>query len=222
MKFNDFLIESSLMGQPADAIQLVEDILKDCKPYLREVKKNKVPFYRGMKRTKHYNYGVKPIRTDRRPTDSSRAEFQLVNALLADHNLPSRDKVLFALTAGDGTQMYGDPCYIFPKGRYEYFWFPTIDDMYEWTKNTEIDYMFPEGFKSKTSKGMLEEFYEKEPMEEEIEEMQDLLKNFKPTTKPITFISGYELSIYNCKEYYYIKKSDSNQPLIDAIFKGIL
>jgi hypothetical protein len=220
MSFTHYILESEFDLSPSE-IKILNDINKQCSKYLKEVAKHHQPFYRGIKKAIGA-MGKKKIRNDRRPRDASRAESQLANALLAKHKLPPRSQVLFATTSKTETSQYGDTCYIFPIGNYNYFWFEDIDDMHFWTHYTNLYMHFPDGFDTNNLKDIKSEIDSAPLSPKERKHYEEFLDSFDPKTSTIPVGMENEISIHSCKEYFYIADIDENKNLLDAIFNGIL
>jgi hypothetical protein len=74
--------------------------------------------------------GIREVRKDRKPKDSSNSEDIVVNGYLKDNKLPLRSKALFGSTDEGVAMSYGEEYLIFPKGNFKSVYFDKVDDVY--------------------------------------------------------------------------------------------
>jgi hypothetical protein len=127
------LLESLLLennkSYPATAEgfeKFLDDVLEDCMPFLR----SKARLYRGMK--PNDMFGIKTIRKDRKPKDSTASLHQLLNLILKEKKLPLRNEVLFAVTNKNYNMLseYGPTHRVLPVGKFKFYWFPNNPDLF--------------------------------------------------------------------------------------------
>ena len=118
--------------------QILAKIHKDCKPYIQHLNKNKAHFYRGM-RDKDVA-GIKTRREDRKPLNTNPIFDKLVNLALEEGGAIPRSKGIFTKIKDYGVGEFGSPYYIFPKGKFEFYYLDGINDLtYDYAIGTQSE-----------------------------------------------------------------------------------
>jgi hypothetical protein len=141
MKLKKYLTEWSKDYQDGEGLlSFAEDVKEACYTYLKEIRKcgGHLHLYRGMKNEDFY--GIKPIRTDRKPLDMLVAnQIGLDKAFYKKYKWKARSNSLFCSGSKHIAQGYGGAYIIFPEGPFfRYLWSPEIDDLYEYMKESGI------------------------------------------------------------------------------------
>lgn len=136
--FKQFLNEEDL--------ESVKEILeRDCMPYLKATQ-GKGFLRRGIKglskigshtaldsEGNEMEYGIKTVRSDRQPLDTTRERHDIIDAWFNDKfGIRARSECVFA--GGEAMEtsdlkIYGTPCIIFPIGPIEYVWSHYVEDL---------------------------------------------------------------------------------------------
>lgn len=206
MGFKQFYSES-LFPDEEDFQNILKEIEKNCKPFLR----HKKALYRGMNTENVDDFGIKKVRKDRQPLGGNMELSAFTNAFIDSKKLPNRSKSIFALTNDKFTRVFGDTHLIFPKGNFKAVWFPGIGDM-----NSGIFGMFTDFLKT------LDQSIFKKPWDDQFHEVQKAIiadgheGTMRQFNKFITALENYNNKsfpkdtkydevIIDCKEYYFIR-----------------
>jgi hypothetical protein len=109
--------------------QVFDLIKKDCAPYFKRFKKERLILYSGRKKTEDWYKGQ--IRQDRRPLDIPEEIHDLTNKYFKKKfGAPLRSECIFAYGLVHYTSSYGKPYIILPIGDFNIYWHPTIIDFY--------------------------------------------------------------------------------------------
>lgn len=137
MKFYTYLNESNKVN--VDKLQqCINDIKKNCKPFLKEWTSFKNPecLYRGS----DLNIGVyakKKVRKGRVPKDTIEWFHNMSNDIFKDiFNIKLRSDTLFTTGSIRQAEEYGDIFAVFPIGKYEIYWSKEIKDFYSYYDET--------------------------------------------------------------------------------------
>lgn len=118
-------------------IELWKKITKDCQPFLREIRKGSELVYRGM--GNHRGNGLKDVRKNRNPVDTSKKVSQYVDKVLYDmFGWHPRSEGLFVTGDLKFGQRYGALKAVFPVGRFIYLWSPTTRDSYNQLRDSSL------------------------------------------------------------------------------------
>lgn len=116
----------------SDFKNVIEILERDCKPFLDEMKSNKIePIFRSAERIKLDEKGMikKLCRTDRRPVSTAVSVSNQLDQLFLDKfGVKLRSNGVF--TSKQKELLYGNPYLFFPIGNYKYYWSPSIKDLY--------------------------------------------------------------------------------------------
>ena len=131
MRLYNYLKEMDLshLEQENEEIPL-EDIVSDCKPFMKELKKSGYQFlYSG--RMSGDVYMERKVRKDRRPKDTPEWIHDIIDNEFKDKfGVKARSQSLFAFNNIEDTKFFGDPFLIFPKGKYMFLFNKEIQDLY--------------------------------------------------------------------------------------------
>jgi len=166
---------------------LVDLILKNCQPFLKAIGNDPVKYalYRGMK-SGHEKYVKKTVRKNRKSLSTLKKIHDILNdAFYKEFGIKARSECLFAVGDSITAEDYGTVHYIFPIGKFKFYWSPKVRDLFNEIADNKISSKVPESkvmaFAKKTVKT-----YQK----------TDLKKAIK---------SRHEIMI-DCKKYYAVKK----------------
>jgi hypothetical protein len=201
MKFKQFLLTE-------DFDDITPILKKDCKPFLKEMKKYKGHlFFRGARYTIKDIEKIKP-RKNRKPLDTPIEIHNILgNAYKKKFGWNPRTEGVFAITDEFSAELFGNVHYFFPIGNYKYLYNPKIPDLtvffedenvIEFKKRHEYDYI---------------EDYEKQ--KEKLESLvNEIVNNSKE--KNLYESKGTEVS-FKCKEYYLLSRHYSSYKLRNFI-----
>ena len=115
-----------------------EALLKDCKPFLKELKKSMSStgsfFYRGYNNFNGDIYGFqkKKSRMNRRPRDTPLEVHRKIDNKFYDmFGWHVRSEGIFVTSGLKFAKSYGTSTMFFPIGKYKYVWSPKIEDLYD-------------------------------------------------------------------------------------------
>lgn len=196
-----------------------DEIFKDCKPFLKELKKSNYEFlYSGRKNRELVIHGK--VRKNREPRHTPEIVHNIINNKFKDKfGVKARSESLFAIKNRHLSELYGEPFYVFPKGRYNLIYNEKIEDLYEelfdnidstygiknssnlfdkfennnklvWNENSQTFEIPPKNFQNT---GIY--LTKKEFMNDVENIIKDLLYNYKETTKLNKISSTQEIMI---------------------------
>ena len=130
-----------------DFLELWGDVEKDCKSFLKELKKNnptQALLLRGEQQ--RGKFVTTTPRTDRRPRNTPYEWHVAFDEYFNDEfGWNARSEGLFCTGRYDTASGYGDSVYIiFPIGRYKYVWSDSISDLYTRIEDGGYEYMEPD------------------------------------------------------------------------------
>jgi len=133
-KFNEYLKETIEIKT-----QIGDMILKNCQPYLKEIKKNNIIkfLYRGTDENVP-DIRKKSPRKDRKPRDTYQGLHDMMNDYFRKfYGWKARSEGVFVIGHRKPirTNNYGKPYIFIPIGKYEYLWNPNVEDLYAETDN---------------------------------------------------------------------------------------
>jgi hypothetical protein len=138
MSFKDYLTEE--VGNA----ELAKKLFKECRPYIEELRKNKLDhfFYRGTNKKTNDLMKIKP-RTDRYPKDMPQGVHEYIdNYFYRKFKWRPRSEGVFTSYRRSEVLNYGFAYIFFPIGKYQYIFSPDIEDLYgELDGNTIMDYI---------------------------------------------------------------------------------
>ena len=230
MGFKEFLLEGT-----EDLEAFFQKVEKDCKPFL----KHKRALWRGLD-TKGEDFGEKKVRQNRTPLVATPEMTTFVNAFLKKNKLPLRTNSLFALNSDKRTEVFGDSCLIFPKGKFKFVWFPEIIDLnsakYNMFKLWVQHYADKKIFKMNSFDDMVHAIQQQlladTAREAELEEvfLPSTQEHFtrvvtgleKFNNKKLPATDDYQRNeiMIECKDYYFLRKKfsvDDSGPVDQAI-----
>lgn len=131
MKFKQYINEVTLTED-----NVVEFIKKNCMPYLKDWKNTGLfpdkPLYSGREAERSTNIILKNVRQDRKPTNTKPIVHNYLNNYFVDKfKIALRSKTIFAVGSVSTTLIYGEPFIIIPVGKYEIYWSPKVNDLYQ-------------------------------------------------------------------------------------------
>jgi len=182
-KYQEFLTEVNRRLSEKKLNEFIEHVKSKCKPFLKKIQNNIIsyPLYRGMKKAPIIFIGKK-VRTNRKPTDTKLATHKKFNiAFDKGFGIKARSDCLFIAGSFKDARYYGDGTahIIFPEGKFDFLWSPSVKDLYLSNVRAECDH------------GKLSQ-----------EEINDLIKRSYIKNKSLTtgIKSGNEIMI-KCKSY---------------------
>ena len=131
MRFNHFINEVK-PPEPRMWAMLCDDILRDCKPFIKAMKGIPYQFalWRGAKKLIDV-YQISFPRADRNPTDTPRdIQNMLDKIFLKKFGWKARSQGVFGTGSKSFAAMYGKPYMVFPMGEFKFIWSPEIKDLY--------------------------------------------------------------------------------------------
>ena len=188
-----------------DEETLIDSIIRDCKPFLKEIdyEVDKYKLYRGTTGSDSI-ISVKPVfkqyarLNDRKPMNSSRVMHDFLNSWFEkNYGHPFRNGV-FVTGDMNFAENYGFINVIFPIGEFEYLWSPTYEDLYVHLGKLCIELK---------EKGILQRDYNCKEINKDTKIMKYILDNkmveFKNNDLKSAIKSGHEIMLW-CKSYYSI------------------
>jgi len=134
MRSTDYLLSIWRRGP-----SLWQNLKKDCKPFLKEIKKYKLFwFWRGSEKdVKHYEKFE--TRKNRRPRDTPLWIHNILNKeFKKKFGWSVRSEGVFASSDKYGLYIYGEENMFFPVGKYKYVWSPKVNDLLSYIKIKKI------------------------------------------------------------------------------------
>lgn len=125
------LVESS--NKDFEAVtNLIAKVKKDCQPFIKLATSGPSHmgatfFYRGMRNKPVV--GVYHSRKDRKPKDTHPLWDQLINLTLKDNGVIPRSQGVFAFTNEFKSMEFGPSYYIFPIGKFDFYYIDGIEDI---------------------------------------------------------------------------------------------
>lgn len=115
--------------------ELSDIITEQCQPWIQEIGGMEnfydLPFYRGIKNAVSGAWEVRPVRQDRRPSDSPKALHEFFNRIIAQSGkVANRSNSLFAYGEPNRTLPYGATHVVIPLGDFHYTWSTEMQDWY--------------------------------------------------------------------------------------------
>jgi hypothetical protein len=212
MKFIHYINESDVNRNQ----EFIETIKKDCGPYLEDSKNSSHILARY---TKNNIVGIKLIvpRTDRRPMDTPIWMHNYIDdALKKRFKWKPRSEGVFAITNDKKyfdyktKNLFNAYSYypIFPIGKYEYLWSPTITDLY--LSSGDVFRKYDINWRQITT------FPKNEDMKQEFDAIMDTYKNDNIES----FLNMYEYReiMIKCKSYYMVSAETAMQ-IIPELYK---
>jgi len=128
MRLQQFINETYLSTENWEHLKGMLE--KDCKPYIKELKGAKKLLLRGMKKYIEF-YEIKNVRKNRKPRlIDKNLHIKLDNELNKIFGWKVRSQGLFTTTGKDVAKRWGDPCIVFPIGKFKYIWIDDTHDLY--------------------------------------------------------------------------------------------
>ena len=134
VKFYKYLNETEIISS-----DIWENMVKDCKTFLKDVKRNKIFLYSG-RRGGTSSIFIKRIRKDRKPLDTpEEIHNKLDNAFQREFGVKARSGAMFTKITSD-VGYYGDPYFVIPKGNnYKIIASDEVADLFLDLKNMTFD-----------------------------------------------------------------------------------
>ena len=222
------------INESYNATELLPYLKKDCKPFLKELKKSSPIkfFYRGNR--KKNSSGILKIqsRLDRKPLDTPELVHNMLNKEFNNKFGWDVRNGIFATSDVAYAGGYGESSLFFPIGKYEYVWSPVIKDMYDYigagdsnylSEITDVLYgeysnyfigrlkkMFVRGtsYDGPTSKNIITfEEYKKDYFKKMLDDFDNTIKKAVGTYQSTNMKASLQKGnevTFRCKEYYLI------------------
>jgi len=185
MRLIKYINEKMSLPEIANELELVK---KSCKPYIELVKRNNCRnkfLFKGMYTS--FDFKKRTVRKDREPLNMpSMLHKYIDNLFKKKFGIKLRSETIFVTTDVMWSIQYGTPNIIIPIGKFDYYWNPKIDDLYE-------DLPFTT---HKITRTKIEDY------KKILEEVVNGYKKNKDFKKMMDKFDG-EIMI-DCKEYYII------------------
>lgn len=141
-RLKEYMIDEALGSKSLKILKgIVEIIKKDCKPFLVEMRKNRVEdfIWRGYKNgVGSEGYKVIIPRKDRTPKDMSEELHDMFdNMFYKRFKWYPRSQGVFTTSNYREASNYGKSCIFFPCGKYEYIYSPIIGDLFTEVEDSE-------------------------------------------------------------------------------------
>lgn len=192
MRFNSFIIsESSSFGT-----QEINAIHRDCKKYFAGIKFGQ-KLFRGLEDELTYGFGIKTVRTDRRPMDTPGEVHDILDHLfLKKFGIRARRDTVFCTTTLWQAEEYGIPYYFFPIGDFRMIFSKDVMDLTAELRDKDIltmDYS--------TGKRIFNVIIDDESLQKELEKF---VNKYEMTADPgRAFASPGEVMV-KCDKYYLV------------------
>lgn len=131
MRLYDYLRETDLSYlETGEGDIPIDKIIEDCEPFLKELKKSRYDFlYTG--RMSKEKAMKKEVRKNRKPRDTPEWAHNIIDEEFeSQFGVKARSQSLFSYKDVDMVNMYGDPYFVFPKGKYILLFSEEIQDLY--------------------------------------------------------------------------------------------
>jgi len=199
MRLINYINENMSLQEIADEL---ESVKKLCKPYINLVKRKNPRqkfLYKGMYTS--FEFKIREVRKDREPLNMPKILHNYIDELFKKKfGVKLRSETVFVTTDVAWSIQYGTPNIIIPIGKFDYYWNPKIEDLYE-----DIPY---------STHKLAKKF---EMYKEEIKIIIDGYKKNKDFKKMMDNFNG-EIML-DCKSYYAIDDKYENQ-IRQMLFEG--
>ncbi len=167
----------------------LEVLKKVCDPYIKLIKKNNCKhkfLYKGTNRS--YDFDTRKTRKNRQPLNMPKKLHDYLDKLFKKKfGVRLRTETLFTTTDIEWSSQYGIPHIIIPIGKFDYYWNPKIDDLFE-----ELPFYATERKASKS-------------IEKYKEDLQKIVDNYVKNKDFKKMMDKFEGEIMiDCKSYYII------------------
>lgn len=127
-KFYNFVNET-FVNKIEDEKEFINLVVRDCKPVIKIMIKNKNMLFRGMKSKSIYSYNS--VRKDRKPKDTPIKMADLLDkAFFKIFHWKPRSEGLFTTSNIYTASKYGSLNAVFPCGNFDYVWSPKVQDFF--------------------------------------------------------------------------------------------
>lgn len=198
MKFYSYLNESHGLNKSA-----FEKMVKDCKPFLRELKKSNYEFLYSGRISAYEKFNKKKIRKRRKPRDTSIEVHNMLNKAFKERfGVKARSEGFFITNNPHDVTKYGEPHYVFPVGNYKLIYSYNVMDLYMHLKHEyarefgeRIEY-FLTIFRTTSPDAEINGYTESEWRKETKRFIDNIVKTYKQSKKiPTSLESGYEIML---------------------------
>jgi len=223
MRLQQYIIDESRSVE-IDNYELTKMIHKDCKPYL-SLLGNKKPLYRGMR--EDIDTGVKVVRQDRNSLGMLQSQADQLNKWLKKNGHVPRNKAVFVTSNKEDVDLFGNPFYFFPIGKFNYTFVKSKDANMEdvrtgWSDDL-LEIMFPTSvgqhffnipdfikYNYKPSDDCYDlgaDVIRKGDLKGKMSCIENAIKNYFVTNKNFNeaYKKGYEIW-FDCKKYYFVNE----------------
>ena len=117
--------------------EIIQILLKDCKPFLKEFNMFHNPIYRGSNKDMagETHFMKVTSRRKRIPKDTPKWLHNLMDEMFFKHHgWKARSEGIFVTHSRSIAGNYGWQVLFFPKGKYQYLWNPDVEDLYNGIK----------------------------------------------------------------------------------------
>lgn len=200
MKLYNFINEQSKEKTETQMEEIIDIIVKDCKPFLSEFDMFHNPIYRGTNRDDVIFDHVMKVRSrrKRKPKDTPKHIHDLMDDLFFKYyGWKPRSEGIFVTHNRSFAGNYGFQVYFFPKGKYQYLWHPQVEDIY--ATMSEI--------KSDPKSGINYDTYVRDIKKENmtpyfVKELENVIKNYQ--SKGFSKTTDRHEAMFKVFEYYMV------------------
>ncbi len=209
MRFKQYLTERPKPNKQPTLDEVNKLISSNCKPYINLLN-NKYPLYRGIGSPDVF--GEKKTHSKRKPRGSDKNVFNFINGWLDDNWHNNRiNNIVIGSSGKSSTEKFGQPCMMFPIGKFSYTWMDAEDinindSKTGWKQGFPYRYISLTGFDHRSRNNQtVEEFEASETYKEQVVHLTKPFADYFHTDKGfnIAYQHGYEIW-FHCKSYYYI------------------
>lgn len=223
MKFYNYLNESNGLNMKA-----FEKMVKDCKPFLKELKKSDYEFLYSGRKDVYQNFKKKKTRKRRRPKDTPIEIHNILDKSFKENfGVKARSESFFVSNNPYEVGEYGRVHYVFPVGNYKLIYSNKVQDLYRYIAH-KISAEFGDSAEyfinvfGSSDDVEISGYNESEWKVEVKKLIDDIVKTYKQSKKiPTGLQVGYEIMLIadevRLLSFDYNKKDEQEDLLIEWI-----
>ena len=198
-KFKNYITDGIRYNAQNDIDYMINLLRKDCKPFIKELKKNKILLFSG--RDELENFLKRTVRQDRKPRDTPLEIHDFIdNWFYKKFGIKARSNTIFCSTIELTTAEYGESYIVFPIGNYTTISSDAITDLYIEIMDNIIKKNYPK--LALNFKKTIKFFDGKDSLYQEIEKLLSGSNYKKNSIKNNTL----EVMLH-CKDYYLLSSN---------------